>query len=97
MVNLDALQRYSFDYQRARLNEAARWRLLSNGATARPPATTPRSSCRGWAATTLRRTADWLEPASAGPRVSLLRAVAHREISVDQALRLLEANGHLTR
>ena len=94
MVNLDAMQRYAFDYQQARLDEAARWRLLESGPA---PRNAPRPSWRGRAATRLRRTADWLEPAPAAPRVSLLRAVAHREISVDQALRLLEANGHLTR
>ena len=94
MVNLDALQRDSFDYQQARLDEAARWRLLECGSADRRA---PRLSWRRRAATTLRRTADWLEPAPAAPRVGLLRAVAHREISVEQALRLLDANGHLTR
>jgi hypothetical protein len=30
-----------------------------------------------------------------GPQVAMLRAVAHREISVEQALRLLDSgNGH---
>ncbi|HET9849691.1 MAG TPA: hypothetical protein VFR68_14180 [Candidatus Dormibacteraeota bacterium] len=94
MVNLDAMQRYSFDYQQARLDEAARWRLLESGSA---PRTALRPSWRRRAATALRRTADRLEPAPAAPRVGLLRALAHREISVDQALRLLEANGHLTR
>jgi len=40
----------------------------------------------------LRRMADRLEPVADRPQVAMLRAVAHREISVDQALRLLEAS-----
>ncbi|HEY9288712.1 MAG TPA: hypothetical protein VIT43_11895 [Candidatus Dormibacteraeota bacterium] len=43
---------------------------------------------RGWAALRLRRMADRLEP-SVQPQVGLLRALAHHELDVDQALRLL--------
>jgi hypothetical protein len=93
MVNLDAMQRYTLDHQRELLDEAARRRLIYGSAA--PPATrSPARSLRGRVATVLRHTADRLEPAPSLPRVGVLRAVAHREISVDQAMRLLEANGH---
>jgi hypothetical protein len=39
--------------------------------------------------------ADRLEPVADRPRVAMLRALAHREISVDQALSWLDGdNGH---
>ena len=50
-----------------------------------------RVAVAGW----LRSIADRLEPMAERPQVAMLRAVAHREISVDQALRLLdERKGH---
>ena len=88
MVNIDALERYTFDHQRQRLDEAARWRLIS-GSAGRPLAKVPSSSWRARVATMLRHAADRLEPAATAPRVGVLRAVAHREITVDQGLRLL--------
>lgn len=89
MVNLDAQQRYACDHQRQLIDEAARQRLMKNGLVALPVATVSSLSWRGRVATILRHTADRLEPSAALPRVGVLRAVAHREISVDQALLLL--------
>ena len=94
MTNLDAMCQQMFARRDQLLTEAARRRLLSS--SVRGPATgTPtrpwRSAVAGW----LRRTADRLEPVADRPKVAMLRAVAHREISVDQALSLLDGgNGH---
>jgi hypothetical protein len=84
----------TFDRHQKLLAQAARRRLLSTGrqdhanlAPARP--------WRIMVASWLRRMADRLEPVAERPQVAMLRAVAHREISVDQALRLLDgSNGH---
>ncbi|TMC65723.1 MAG: hypothetical protein E6J16_03280 [Chloroflexota bacterium] len=94
MTNLDAMCRQTFDRHQERLAEAARRRLVSSRsedfvthASARPW----RVAVAGW----LRSIADRLEPMAERPQVAMLRAVAHREISVDQALRLLdERKGH---
>jgi len=94
MTNLDAMCQQTFDRHRQLLAQAARRRLLSSGhqghtttAASRPW----RAVVAGW----LRSTADRLEPVADRPQVAKLRALAHREISVDQALRLLDAgNGH---
>lgn len=90
MTDLDALCQQTFDRQRQLIADAARRRLLAGGR--REEASGPwRVTLARW----LRRTADRLEPAADRPIVAMLRAVAHREISVDQALRLLDAgNGH---
>lgn len=90
MVNLDALQRYTVDHQRELLDAASRRRLLNQ--SRRP--TSMRPPLRARMAAGLRRVADRLEPVASPSRVGVLRAVAHREISIDQALRLLEVNGH---
>ena len=95
MTNLDAMCQLSFERHHQVLAEAARRRLLSGGlqepATPGPGPTAWRVTVAAW----LRRTADRLEPAADHPQVAMLRAVAHREISVDEALRLLDGgNGH---
>jgi hypothetical protein len=94
MINLDALCQQTFDRHHELLNQAARRRLLSNRSTE----SVTRASARPWrvvVASWLRRTADRLEPLADRPQVAVLRAVAHREITVDQALTLLDAgNGH---
>lgn len=95
MVNIDALERYTLDHQQQLLDEAARWRLINSGSVPRSVPKAPAPSLRGRVATMLRRTAHRLEPAVAEPRLGVLRAVAHREISVDQGLRLLEANSEV--
>ena len=94
MTDLDALCQQTFDRQRQLIADAARRRLLAGGR--REEATlAPSGPWRVTLARWLRRTADRLEPAADRPIVAMLRAVAHREISVDQALRLLDAgNGH---
>jgi hypothetical protein len=94
MTNLDAFSQQTFDRHQQLLAQAARRRLVSSGlqghATSAP--------VRPWrvaVATWLRRMADRVEPVADRPQVAMLRAVAHREISVDQALRLLNGgNGH---
>jgi len=94
MTNLDAMCRQTFDRHQQLLAEAARRRLLSSGVqghTTTPPARPWRAVVAGW----LRSMADRLEPVADRPQVAMLRAVAHREISVDQAMRLLDGgNGH---
>jgi hypothetical protein len=93
MTNLDAMCRQTFDRHQQLLDEAARRRLLSGvrEPTTQAPARLFRVAVAAW----LRRTADRLEPSTNRPQVAVLRAVAHREISVDQALRLLDGgNGH---
>lgn len=95
MVNIDALERYTLDHQQQLLDEAARWRLINSGSDPRSRPKAPAPSLRRRVATMLRHTADRLEPVAAEPRLGVLRAVAHREISVDQGLRLLEANGEV--
>ena len=94
MTNLGAMCRQTFDHHQQLLAEAARRRLVSS--SSRGLATDV--AVRPWrvaVATWLRRTADRLEPAADRHRVAMLRAVAHREISVDQALTLLDGgNGH---
>ena len=89
MVNLDAQQRYASDHQLQLLDEAARQRLVNNGPAVQSVPKGPSPAWRRRLAITLRNTADRLEPAASQPRVGVLRAVAHREISVDQALLLL--------
>jgi hypothetical protein len=94
MTNLDAMCRYTLDRHHELLVVAARRRLLSNGSFA------PRRHrfARPWrfvVARWLRAAADRLEPVADRPQVAMLRAVSHREISVDQALRLLDdRRGH---
>jgi len=94
MTNLDAMCQQTFERHQQLLSQAARRRLLSTGRQGHA-ASTPARPWRVTVATWLRRVADWLEPVADRPRVAMLRAVAHREISVDQALRLLDGgNGH---
>jgi hypothetical protein len=94
MTNLDALCQQTFDRHQQLLAEAARRRLLSSGLQAHST-TVPARPWRVVVASWLRSTADRLEPVGERPQVAMLRAVAHREISVDQALRLLDGgNGH---
>lgn len=94
MTNLDAMCQQTFDRHQQLLGQAARRRLLSSGRqghTTNAPSRPWRIVVAGW----LRSTADRLEPVGDRPQVAMLRAVAHREISVDQALRLLDGgNGH---
>jgi hypothetical protein len=94
MTNLDAMCQQMFDRHQQLLADAARRRLLSGrvqGHAAQAPVRPWRVAVAAW----LRRIAERLEPAADRPKVAMLRAVAHREISVDQALRLLDGgNGH---
>ena len=89
MTNIDAMCQQTFDRHRELLAEAARRHLLSSGRD-RPANTAPARRLRLRLAAWLRRAADRLDPAPDQPKVAMLRAVAHREISVDQALRLLD-------
>ena len=93
MTNLDAMCQQTFDRHQELLAEAARRRLRSSGRQAQATPT-PARPWRVAVATWLRSMADRLEPVADRPQVAMLRAVAHREISVDQALRLLDGNGH---
>jgi len=94
MTNLDAMCQQAFDRHQHLIADAARRRLLSR-ALQMPDNPAPARHWRVTIANLLRRVADRLEPMADRPQVAMLRAVAHREISVDQALRLLEAsNGH---
>ena len=90
MTNLDAMCQQTFDRHRELLAEAAHRRLVSGGVRERPANTTSAQPWRLTLAAWLRRAADRLDPAPDQPKVAMLRAVAHREISVDQALRLLD-------
>lgn len=90
-MNLEMMCETTLSHQQHLLQEAAERRLVSSG-TATP--TVPlRRGGRRRVACLLRRFADWLEPAPSQPRVALLRAVAHHEIDVEQAMRLLASNG----
>lgn len=94
MTNLDAICQQTFDHHQELLADAARRRLVRNRSQA-AATHVPTRSWRVGLATWLRRAADRLEPVADPPQVAMLRAVAHREISVDQALRLLDTgNGH---
>jgi hypothetical protein len=94
MINFDAMRQQTYDRHQQLIADAARRRLLSSARQG------PDNPATAWhwrvrIAIVLRRMADRLEPVADRPQVAMLRAVAHREISVDQALRLLEAdNGH---
>jgi hypothetical protein len=93
MTNLDAFCQQTFDRHQQLLAQAARRRLVSSGLQGHATSA-PVQPWRVMVATRLRRAADWLEPVGERPQVAMLRAVAHRAISVDQALRLLDgANG----
>jgi len=94
MTNLDAMCQQTFDRHQQLLAQAARRRLMSSGLQGHATSA-PMRPWRVMVATWLRRVADWLEPVADRPQVAMLRAVAPREISVDQALRLLDGgNGH---
>jgi hypothetical protein len=94
LTNLDAMCQQTFDRHQQLLDQAGRRRLLSNS-VGEPATQAPARPLRVAVAAWLRRTADRLEPPTNRPQVAMLRAVAHREISVDQALRLLDGgNGH---
>ena len=89
MTNLDAMCQQAFGHHQQLLAEAARRRLVSN-AVRESGAKAPIRPWRVAVAARLRRVADRLEPLPERHQVRMLRAVAHREISVDQALRLLD-------
>jgi hypothetical protein len=72
-------------HQAELMDEAARYHRLGDGDAARLPVS---SGWRRWTALRLRRIADRLEP-SVQPQLGVLRAVAHHEVDVEQALRLL--------
>ena len=72
-------------HHRELIDEAARYRQVGHAGGGRVHAT---SGLRGWAALRLRRMADRIEP-SVQPQLGVLRAVAHHELDVEQALRLL--------
>ena len=94
MTNLDAMCQQTFERHQQILAAAARRRLVSSSLRER---TNTDGAARLWRRTLaawLRGAADRLEPVAERPQVAMLRAVAHREISVDQALRLLDGNGH---
>jgi len=91
MTNLDAMCQQAFDRHRHLIADAARRRQLSS-AFQGPDNPAPARHWRVTIATLLRRMADRLEPLADRPQVAMLRAVAHREISIDQALRLVEAS-----
>lgn len=84
MIDVDALSRQTRDHQRQLLDQAARMRLV----------TSPRRSVgvpsRRRLALALRHWADRLEPRWEGAPIGTLRALAHGEIDVDQALLLLD-------
>jgi hypothetical protein len=90
-MNLDLLCENTFSHQHELLHEASRRRMLRTAAIPMP------ERRRSRLAFLLRRLADWLEPTAVQPRVGLLRAVAHHEIDVEQAMRLLNSNGHRSR
>ena len=78
-------------HQRQLIDEAARHRRRQEGSRRVAAA----SGLRSWTALRLRRLADWLEP-SVQPQLRILRAVAHHELDVEQALWLLRPARPLT-
>src|SRR5207245_10692666 len=91
MTNLDAMCQQTFDRHKHLIADAARRRLLSR-ALQMPDNPAPARHWRVTIANLLRRVADRLEPMADRPQVAVLRAGGHREVSADQALRLLEAS-----
>jgi hypothetical protein len=95
MIDLNGICRQSLDLHEERLASAARRRVLAELSSPVAEPGSNRRPLRTQLAMTLRKLAEHLEPVPSQPRLALLRAVAHREISVDQALDLLQsANGH---
>jgi hypothetical protein len=95
MTNLDAMCQLTFDRHQQLIAEAARRRMVSSGRRERQNDHAPARQWRLTLAAWLRGAADRLEPVADRPEVAMLRAVAHREISIDQALSLMDArNGH---
>lgn len=92
-MDLEFLCQTSFAHHQRLIDEAARRRLRLSGRRESPASAWP--LLRSRLATWLRGIADRVEPAPQHPQVRLLRAVAHHELDVDQALRLLAPlNGH---
>ena len=90
-MNLDLLCAATFAHQKELL-DAAETRRMATVLTSAPAVSGGRS-LRYRLSLGIRRFADWLEPVSEHPSVRLLRAVAHREVDVDQAMLLLSRNG----
>lgn len=91
-MNLDLLCAATFAHQQELL-DAAENRRKAIIPTVAPSASDGRS-LRYRLSSGIRRLADWLEPDAERPTVRLLRAVAHRELDVEQAMLLLSRNGH---
>lgn len=90
-MDLEMMCQQATAHQRQLLMEAERRRLQR----AQRTDSVLRRSWRERTAAALRRIADRLEPAGPSPQsLPLLRAVAHREIDVDQALQLLNHGSH---
>ena len=85
MIESNWLYEAAQTHQQQLIDEAARDRRI--GASDHPRAA-GLIGLRGWAALRLRRMADRLEPVAV-PEVGVLRAVAHDELDIDQALWLL--------
>ena len=84
MIDADALCRQTRDHQRDLVDQASRTWLVA-------PADRPAGVTARWRlAHGLRRWADRLEPGWDGASIGTLRALAHGEIDVDQALLLLD-------
>lgn len=79
------LSQAATSHHKALIDEAARYRRV-RGLDA--PRAWDLTTLRRWTALRLRWIADRLEPATR-PQVGVLRAVAHHELDIDQALRLL--------
>jgi hypothetical protein len=91
-MDLDWLCASTFAHQKELLDAAEKRRKAIAPGVA--PALIGGRSLRYRLSSGIRRLADWLEPDAERPTVRLLRAVAHRELDVEQAMLLLSRNGH---
>ncbi len=91
-MNLDLLCAATFAHQQELLDAAEKRRQAIVPTVS--PAVSDGRSLRYRLSSGIRRLADWLEPDAERPTVRLLRAVAHRELDVEQAMLLLSRNGH---
>lgn len=92
-MDLDLICQHTLSRQRQMLDEAAQRRMISSAAATTPSSANRGGTIRRGLALLLRRAADRLEP-TPQHRLGVLRAVAHREIDVEQAIMLLNRKGH---
>ena len=88
-MDLDGICAQTLADHRRRVAAAGRWHDVAM--SPKPRKGLQRPGWRNLVASRLRHNADRIEPGPSTPRVALLRAVAHRELTIDQALLLLSS------